>query len=938
MTTLQTDTRYWNNKFAAFMHDPFDKVFRIPGHEERAAELMELYGISMSNDQFWKKADAMAAGFERGQVPSFNKDETRNGAINYLNNMILSHPTSDQTGLKIDLPDNFKQMDAKQADRYIYESLVKELKMLIGSTDDQTGYSGQFKGEPDRFARARFFYTHLRLRFVLADRNIASLGAFWHRIPADSRFPDHSIWQHNALTSAFYSCMELSGSRDDIGMMVFSITPVQGFISRARKLRDYWTGSVLLSWLAFEGIRWVCENLGPDHILYPSLIDQPLINEYLASKWRMSDIKQSDDAKDIASFPNKFLFLIPQSKSKEIGDLVSSHIKKQWVNICDKMEHLLEKNSDIDTSQEKDHLHSMFCRQAHDYWDFDWAAVKMLSGEDHAKKEMEKFLPESQYISQTRLLEIFNEIIKDKDYYDKSGTGVFYSVTHSLVQTILAISKTTRISRRADENGEKCHLCGEFEILHCHPADTGESLGAAAYKKETGAFWQTLKTNWKREADFNKKDSEKLCAVCFMKRGLYRLFEKSQGQNDKKHILYNMFHKNNMFPSTTLISLHDYFQENNITDSTEQRQIAQDLYDNSEDRLKKGKYKQPKPRDKYYAILMMDGDRIGRLVNGAALGSTWKSVLHPEFLSRLNRSDFEKKYKDNWEKIFNNYPKRLLTPAIHAAISESLGDFAIYGAAPIVKKYHGRLIYAGGDDVCAVLPISMVLNAAREIRQYYNAGFQIIRPDGSAEPLQDRWQIENGKLSVNLGKAENISISAGILICHHKENLSLMITRAHQVLDTHAKEQGGRNACAIELKKRSGGSRFFVRKWDDNSWKSFAEIGRAAGGEVKDFEAVSRSLVYRLEHFRDGMEAVIRHGQSQNHGQNQNYEQNQDNHLLCKLIEMQLDRSSLGKSVDKQNFAEKIADIVIEKHENKEPEFKPEGLIISSFLKGGELK
>jgi len=269
MTFPTPGTEYWNNKFAAFMHDPFDKVFEIPGHESRAAKLIEQFGLDMPNDKFWKAADAMAAGFERGQVPTYSKDENKNGAVNFAENPILTHPISNTDGIKIEFSEKFKKMSSETKVKFIYEELLKSIKEYIGQHDDQSGYSGRFQGEPDVFG-------------------------FWHRIPADSRFPDHSIWQHNALTSAFYSCMELANSKDEVGMMVFSITPVQAFINKARKLRDYWTGSVVLSWLAFEGIQWICENLGSDHVLYPSLIDQPLINEYLESTWKMDPISRID--------------------------------------------------------------------------------------------------------------------------------------------------------------------------------------------------------------------------------------------------------------------------------------------------------------------------------------------------------------------------------------------------------------------------------------------------------------------------------------------------------------------------------------------------------------------------------------------------------------------------------------------------------------------
>lgn len=179
MNSLSTDTQYWNNKFTAFMHDPFDKVFRIPGHEERAAELIKQYGLDMPNEKFWKKADSLAAGFERGQVPSYHKDENKNGAVNYLNNTVLTHPTSDELFLNIKLPEPLDGMGMDDAESYIYNHLNKELKKLIGSTDDQSGYSGKFEGDPDRFAIARFFYTYLRLRFILADNNVASFIRDW---------------------------------------------------------------------------------------------------------------------------------------------------------------------------------------------------------------------------------------------------------------------------------------------------------------------------------------------------------------------------------------------------------------------------------------------------------------------------------------------------------------------------------------------------------------------------------------------------------------------------------------------------------------------------------------------------------------------------------------------------------------------------------------
>lgn len=281
MTWQKPDTSYWNNKFAAWWHDPIDKVFGIQKHEERAAEYLQVFGIDRPNDEFWKMADAIAAGFERGQVPSYSADKNKNGAVDFDKNPMITHPTSgDNSSLKIvgidATPDN------------IHAAVMEFLKNNIGTEAGNGDYAARFKGDHDRFAVARLLYTHLVLRFTLAEQNIGGLGALWHRIPADSRFPDHSIWQHNALCSAISSCIEVGGKPEEVGLMVFSITPVQGFIAKSRKLRDFWTGSVLLSWLAFEGLRWVMENLGADHVIYPSLIDQPLVSAYLEKEWDVS--------------------------------------------------------------------------------------------------------------------------------------------------------------------------------------------------------------------------------------------------------------------------------------------------------------------------------------------------------------------------------------------------------------------------------------------------------------------------------------------------------------------------------------------------------------------------------------------------------------------------------------------------------------------------
>jgi len=145
-----------------------------------------------------------------------------------------------------------------------------------------------------------------------------------------------------------------------------------------------------------------------------------------------------------------------------------------------------------------------------------------------------------------------------------------------------------------------------------------------------------------------------------------------------------------------------------------------------------------------------------------------------------------------------------------------------------------------------------------------------------------------------------------------------MIARAHELLEHRAKEMAGRNACAVELRKRSGGSRYFVRKWnDDDAWKAFDNIGQWI--KVKNKQKVSTSLIYRLERFSDGVHAIIR-------------EENRKE-LLCKFVAKQLERSGIKTPKGKElELAEKITELVLDTDESGNPAFRPEGLIVAAFI------
>jgi CRISPR-associated protein Cmr2 len=60
--------------------------------------------------------------------------------------------------------------------------------------------------------------------------------------PADSRVPNHSIYDHIVQSAAIATCIEDS---DYPSFLLFTLGPVQDFIAKAKKTSDLWAGSFI---------------------------------------------------------------------------------------------------------------------------------------------------------------------------------------------------------------------------------------------------------------------------------------------------------------------------------------------------------------------------------------------------------------------------------------------------------------------------------------------------------------------------------------------------------------------------------------------------------------------------------------------------------------------------------------------------------------------
>lgn len=199
---------------------------------------------------------------------------------------------------------------------------------------------------------------------------------------------------------------------------------------------------------------------------------------------------------------------------------------------------------------------------------------------------------------------------------------------------------------------------------------------------------------------------------------------------------------------------------------------------------------EPQRPEPYYALLHADGDRMGQVID--------------------------------------NQP----SDEAHQKLSEVIDKFAS-GVRAIVEKHEGALVYAGGDDVLAFLPLHTVLECAQALHNSFDQHV------GSATFNNQPFRTANG---------EAPTLSVGIVICHHLEPLNDAL-RLLRDAEKAAKKVGGKNGLAITLSKRSGADRTITGSWQGRFFprlQMFVDLHRAEA--IPDGAAYDlRNLAERLD-------------------------------------------------------------------------------------------
>lgn len=798
----------FKRKLAAFLHDPPSKFADIGLHEDHARLLYRQAGFvddeenRRLSDAYAKPSDWVASSADRLPFPSSRKlRSTFDGE-----RAKFHHPLSPDVQFGFHKP--FATAEAAME--------VDQTVQPIAS--DTPGWS------EEELWRGRFF-THWRLwEKFCTDRDYRF--AF---LPADTRIPDHTIWTHMQVVSALDGCSEGAGSAADLkpAFLKFQLGPVQDFISEARSIRDLWSGSFLLSWLMATGLAALAMEIGPDAVVFPSLKGQPIFDLHLrGALWSQINVNgktvwdhlaYDEKPKDAEpgwnpayltpNLPNVFLAVVPEERAEELGRLVCRAIEAEWRNIAencwafcvsggmlsdDGHEHMAKGRRARFDSQVKHQFSLSFQTTP---WPSTLSEALALADQFSDKMPIKTARERVQSII-TYATQTMPEEDRDSRYYqgDKLGTktvlsniGLGWSVILAMNSWELDAVRQTRAFNGWSTGGWTVGVSSNKDSLGGKAEAIAGGREWQEKAKGKGGLWASL-----------FKHPDWLGATTLIKRVWHLAHLRDQWKLPTDSSRFKM-------PNTRGIAVGDPY-------SSDENETVESLLG-----------------EKYFAVLKLDGDEIGKWVSGektppiSAQVSDYMDGSHAEqhgALAYFRAHDGKNFLKEN----------RPLSPSFHLQFSQALSNFALRCAERVVQAFKGRLIYAGGDDVLAMLPADMALDCAAALREAFQ-GRSVPRARITASQVGfvsvgDLDQQKRDIAFVVPGPA--VECSVGIAIAHFKSPLQDVV-RAAQDAEKRAKKsvsRGGLNraAVAVTLMKRSGEIIEWGSKWASGGLDLFSAI------------------------------------------------------------------------------------------------------------------
>lgn len=504
----------------------------------------------------------------------------------------------------------------------------------------------------------------------------------------------------------------------------FTIGPVQGFVAQARRTRDFWAGSFLLSWLAGVAMLEIQRQKGT--VQFPEPPD-----DYL--DWIQTGRGTGDSPRQ-GAIPNRFKAVYARVPASFDGKLVADSVRQAWMALAD---HVWHQDGLAGAAQRtaRAHTRSIWERQHQGFWDINWVVAPVS---DEAP--------------------------------------------------LLDERKNWRVHHTPTEPGVKCMVMDGWQ----------EIAGSQRPGQEGDAFWREVRTG--KETDISPK--EQLCALAYVKRRFARHFHSFKATLPHGLAVHGWALETGM-PSVSYMAAVHWLEQVVQAATPEEAWLL---------------------RDAARAVSPSQDEWSTRIPCLQTAAGRWANDNDKRRLLSLDASVFFDHVQDNpqangldaqavadlqaaMQRFRKAHPqidprptpfyaillmdgdslgKHMSQQVNQGPISNALKRFTAQVPA-LVSQHNGMLIYAGGDDVLAVLPLEDALRCAAAVRQAYLKSFA-----GSNIPT---------------------TISAAIEFAHVKMPLGKVLSDAHQLLDKVAKDGAGRDAVAVRVWKTAGMTLEWVQPW-----------------------------------------------------------------------------------------------------------------------------
>lgn len=553
-----------------------------------------------------------------------------------------------------------------------------------------------------------------------------------------------------------------------------TIGPVQAFVAQARRTRDFWAGSFILSFLSSVAMVAVRQQKGA--------IEFPLPDEGYLS-WLKGNAENNIAKPLQGSVPNRFKAMEVKVGEGFDPEAVVAAVKQTWRELAELVWQGDLQAVTANSTQAK----AIWDRQVDDFWEISWC------------------------------------LTPDKD-----------------VSNLLDRRKNWRSHLVADEPGVKCSLMEGYQELS----------GQLAPGEEVRAFWQTV--GEQNDSLYREiREDEHLCAIAFVKRRFVHYFHRLKVQLPAVGSFESQelrgWNLPTSVPSIAYMAAMPWLAA-----------TASSAVDNPDILLTLKNLEK--------ALNELDSPWEGRVANYIRLacekagysGGKWQQV-NGQYLFRpaLDQSIKEARHEGSLgaeqlaslevvaktlQELRNqtglgepspfyaillmdgdSLGVQMSDAGKQKGISEGLNNFTL-GVPSIIEKHSGFLVYAGGDDVLAILPQPFALACASEVKDFYNQCFAKVNS-----------QLKGNKIFT--------SISAGINFAHYKTPLTQVLFDSHQLLDDVAKEQTGRNSIAVRVWKPGGLHTEWTAPW--TQLPALQTISNQVATHLQG--DLSRSFFFKLE-------------------------------------------------------------------------------------------